>query len=339
MAEERRAETGAATGDRSRWSRPARWLGENVGKAALTALVGLGVAGAVTFLGKDPSIPEQLDEIRAEVSSQGYTVRTQKKLRFRTASPAYLFVLQPPRGRTDELRVYNEEEGELELAYRFAPRGRVGSQTPFGGLRFSLIDSFDFGDDGRLEVIGSYDYAFLGGPLRVPVSLAWDEVARRYQLAPLIRRPPQIDPTTIPGPLAKRAYSNGVDLRTAGGGFRAWGVRSIAIVRSHRFEQAPESSVLLSGLPASNTRLRFVQVNPWMFRFKGARPEVFRWCFQGPTARNHGVITTAVGDEETALRRTWERVRREDQRARSGLAFGRPTMIGAVVGGSCLLGE
>ena len=187
---------------------------------ALALAVGLAVAvGALTFAiagGTDdqrdlPSTGQQLDEIVAAATKQKqYAVVRRAAVLHGAGEPSYLLVLRDEalrdRFRTDlssplsdELRIYDDDDGELRLRFRLQAQnpGEV-IQRPEGdypGFLFRLAALDDFDGNGKAEIVGAFErYTLATGPLPVPVLIAWDDGAGSYRMSPLTPRPPDLTP-------------------------------------------------------------------------------------------------------------------------------------------------
>lgn len=322
---------GSTTGDGNRLL---KWLGDNVGKTVVTTLVGLAVVGGVAVLrGKDASIPEQLERVRADAAAQGFFIKTQRKLRLRAAATSDLFVLGSERRIADEVRLYDEIDGKLRLALALPFDPQIVDLDPgLDLLSFEVLASPDIGGDGRRELIGAYDYEDYLDSVQFPVAVAWDEVRRRYLFSPLLTSRPPVDLSYVDDTV-RPAYTSGLTLKAPDGRqVRAWGARSVALLAD---------DVLVTGLPGNRSvpTPRVMQINGWSLGFRDARPDVTALCVQGPSTARYGYLEVLRpgASEPRAIADAWRRVERQDRLARSGGKL--RVAIGAVIGGECFLGE
>ena len=110
--------------------------------------------------------------------------------------------ISPPKGSSDELRVYDVEDGELELRFRLQPQLRLrrddGHSVPLGpAFEISLGPIRDRNHDGRPEIVGTIDRSLFDRRPRpeegrVPFAVLWDDAQGRYRLRALVPKPPDL---------------------------------------------------------------------------------------------------------------------------------------------------
>ncbi|HEX8743945.1 MAG TPA: hypothetical protein VF712_12500 [Thermoleophilaceae bacterium] len=175
--------------------------------ASLGALIGLLVVN-----GEDdpPAIAAQLDDVVAKADDAGQYPAVQRAARLHPgASGSHLLVLRDQSQRpggiphelasppSDEIRVYDDVDGRLELRIRFHPQnfGEV-QQGPDGdapGYQFRLLSIADLDKNGTAEILGSFDrISNASGPFPLPVLISWDEDVSRYRMDALFTQPPDL---------------------------------------------------------------------------------------------------------------------------------------------------
>jgi len=200
------------------------------------ALVGHLAAGGQTApakprLGQPPPLADQWLRERAQIENEGWQIITTQQLNLRgNGRPTTLLVLNPTIGsvcsgpnatRSQEIRLYDVDDGWLRKAFAFQP-----SQRGCAALTFSILSTSDIALHGHSEVLGAYS----GEPnisvagvgvvpfgMTIPVFLSWDDASQRYTIAALIQQPPKI---------AVISYSNGQSLK---GADRLWYEAGVAI--------------------------------------------------------------------------------------------------------------
>lgn len=125
--------------------------------------------------------------------------------------PSYVFVFRDDRLRdrlrteldaprsSDEIRIYDVDDGRLHLRFRFRPQapGTV-RQLPEGdypGFLFRPLTVEDVDRNDKPELLGAFErYTLASGPLPVPVVVLWDEGALKYRISPLVQEAPRLAP-------------------------------------------------------------------------------------------------------------------------------------------------
>ncbi|MGH2959094.1 MAG: hypothetical protein ACRDKE_05775, partial [Solirubrobacterales bacterium] len=184
--------------------------------AAVIILV-VAVSGAVALIqDRKPSIEDQLGEDISTVA--GFRVESVNAMKLRGSRSGDTLVAllrdknqsDKPKGdlpvtpngdiftpKSDELRVYNVDDGRVHFEYQFLPQslGQV-RQLPEGDFpyfRFRLVQQTDLDGNAQNELVGVFERGTLAtGPQPVPVVLAWDPHSQKYSLSPLIPKPPEL---------------------------------------------------------------------------------------------------------------------------------------------------
>lgn len=188
---------GEATRERSEDSSAWRpvWRAAKVLAALIIApLAVYGVIEIIEELRDPPPIAEQLDDISREVVANNDRVILRQSADLRGAGVnSFYFVIrnedarqgadEPGSGRSDELRIYDDVDGDLKLRFRFRPT-RTRVQQPL----FSRFEGArDFDRDGTGEVIGGFGEAYhAASSLVVPFVIRWEQEAARYRISGLL---------------------------------------------------------------------------------------------------------------------------------------------------------
>jgi hypothetical protein len=145
-----------------------------------------------TLWGKPRSIASQLDEVRAEARHRGLAPVIDRDVVLH-GSTSHLFVFRSTLATdptvsapSDEIRIYDEESGELHRRVRFAPRARE--------FQFALYGVRAFDETDQRQLVGSYERDFPDYSAAYPVAIVWDPARHRYRLAGLLSRPRRLLP-------------------------------------------------------------------------------------------------------------------------------------------------
>ena len=181
-----------------------------------------------------PPIPVQIAAIERRAANDGEYVRSlvNGPLDLHgTGQESRLFLFTRTRLRqadpapSDEIRIYDDQEGWLRQTFRFRPAG-AGVQFRFRGAR-------DIDADGATEVVGAFAspdgrYAML------PFAIDWQAIDGRYAVVPLDLGPPVLSRTRMPNRfrvqarLYRKLYTDAVTIRDA---------TSRQEVRGHRVQE------------------------------------------------------------------------------------------------------
>jgi hypothetical protein len=189
--------------------RPQMALGRVVSAVAVAALLGA-AAGSVIGESTTPSISSQLDAVLKQAVDRGTYPAVRRTLRLHRGAPrSQLIVLRDDSERpggiprelalppSDELRLYDEVGGRLDLRLAFHPQnpGEVqqGPDGDFPGYRLQVMQVMDVNRDGNAEVLLSFERrSNASGPLPVPVLLWWDAAADAYRVDPILTEAPEL---------------------------------------------------------------------------------------------------------------------------------------------------
>jgi hypothetical protein len=300
---------------------------------ALVALIIAGVAGAIYVAAtRDPSITEQLAEIRKEAASDSARTVVNRRMDLRgTGEKAHLLVFRDDRvlsalgvrrvrfAPSDEIRIYEEVDGELRLRFRFQPEVPP-SQAPYV---FTLESAGDRDGNGRPEVIGAYARVAMRAFMPTPVVLSWDDARGAYALYPLLYGEPSLRRVADPGLYGRTARSRYrrpvlLEDRRTTASVRGFGAESIALAVSDGAVKLMTSYVQQAATHAARKRF---EVAAWVVDLQRPRPEGFQ-CQVLPeteaSAQRFYPTISVVGGEEggegpsrQSLQRLWR-----DQRHR-----------------------
>jgi hypothetical protein len=137
--------------------------------------------------GEDPSVPAQLKAIRGAAAAENLHVVADRRVHLRSGVDSRLMVLRDDRRhgtQSDEVRVYDELSGALQMMYAFQPDR--------GGYVFRADRVGDLDGDGRPEVVGSYTSSHKGTTLRVPLAISYRGPDLGYRASSLIKDPPAL---------------------------------------------------------------------------------------------------------------------------------------------------
>jgi hypothetical protein len=343
------AESPAATSEAERPSTRTRkilsWVADHVAATVIGLLITAGVAAGGTVLFSKGEVGTQLDNLRGSFADQGLSVRYYKKVAMHPGAPSDVFVLSPPTKtvKPDQLRIYDEVDGSLQERFSLDPTeisqpvgtpGESGDTTLAPG--FEVDDVTDVNGDGQNELIGSY-IAGVGVAIRVPVVVGWSSAQHDYQVAPLLRQSafePPYPPRRI-DPARQANYEQPFVFRGVGSSpMRAWAAETIVIAKAARGRGA----TLVAAVPGP--KFPEIQIAYWAL---SAPPPLFSekplvsMCVQGPGGSTRFISRKAKSlNPKDLLTATYRKSVRLDARSRAG---GGGVFLGAVIGGSCLVGE
>ncbi len=219
-----------------------------------------------------PSVGDQLTGIREDAAEAGGTVVSSRSVELHGLETRSHIVVVRSEPDADELRIYDEEEGELEGMLTFRP---TAPEFVYGTLELVAVDDLDA--DGDQELVA--DYLIQDPPLtivRVPIAVTWDEAARDYALWPLLTKPPALargyrGGRLTTGPSFQNAYT--LSEPDADHALRGYGVSSLIVDR--------DSDLLVTGVvefappPVYSAHLA---INLHAIGLREPRPELHRFC-------------------------------------------------------------
>ncbi|HYG96542.1 MAG TPA: hypothetical protein VD741_05480 [Solirubrobacterales bacterium] len=195
-------------GDESRWRRTVGWLGEHV---AVPISVGTAVTAVSLFFltplgnsdGDDtppaPPLSTQWLHVHADIARQGWKIVKKRTADLRgNGEPSTILVLSPPAksclsktpAHSEQVRIYDVEEGKLERQLTFQPKTLGCPPWEFEFMKIAplreygdapiILGRFSGGDDAFFE------------ELTIPVAIAWSDRVGDYNLRPLLVQPPSL---------------------------------------------------------------------------------------------------------------------------------------------------
>lgn len=232
------------------------WLADKAG----TAAVGLLVVAALTGLGlllfggsggeddPPPPLSTQWLHERAAIARKGWRIAERREVDLRgIGEPSTVLVLSPPaKSCTDpnptgsqQIRIYDVDDGRLERAMTFQPKLDGCPPMQFEFVRVAPLREYD---DAPL-ILGRFDGGIdsFSDEISVPVVIAWDDREQQYALRPLLVQPPHLVDLTHSGgkPLrgfdrdwyrqAREVFGHPVDL---GSSFAGYAVADFTFGRS-----------------------------------------------------------------------------------------------------------
>lgn len=189
-------------------------------------VTGLAVGGTLLAIqailrSKEPDpIPQQLDRLTQEFEAGSSTVLDLRPANFHGSGvSSYVFIIRderlsgvedPGSRRSDEVRIYDEIDGSLELAFRFRPELAtpdtswvVGEPIPYA---FVLRSLQDLDRDGRDELVGGYGVWTMAPTLPTPIAITWE--GGRYRMQALVPSSPDIAKPPSPGAFGRTWLPN-----------------------------------------------------------------------------------------------------------------------------------
>jgi len=169
------------------------WAVGTVAAALLgAAAVWLVVQASDSLFGKHQSIGQQVAHVRSAAVAAGKDVAFQRRLELRPGVQSDVFVLRPSSvtARSAEIKIYDEEGGDLNLKLAFQPRANDASHG--FAFPFEQIALADLNGDGTDEVVGAYLVQGRSiNPVHIPVVAYWNDRPTRYELKPVLESPPE----------------------------------------------------------------------------------------------------------------------------------------------------
>ena len=182
--------------DPGRWDWTARLLAAGAGIAGIITAVVLVVWGFSTPT--PPPMAAQIAAIERRAAKEGHYVRqvVGGALDLHgSGQDSRLFVVSDSEVRrgepapSDELRIYDEQDGWLRRAFRFRPA------EP--GVKFEFRGARDIDGDGAVEVVGGYAAPDARNAV-LPLAIEWQGFAQRYAIVPLDLGPPPLSTAKLP---------------------------------------------------------------------------------------------------------------------------------------------
>jgi hypothetical protein len=176
-----------------RWDRTAMSLAGVIGLAAVAILSVLVLGGFSKPT--PPALPVQVAELQRDAASHGEYMQPLGKGDLDlhgTGQASRLFVYTSAGSRSapsDEIRIYDDEDGWLKPAFRFRPA------EP--GVRFRFRRVQDIDADGAAEVVGGYAAPDARAAM-IPFAIEWRPFAKHYRMVPLDLGPPSLGPARMP---------------------------------------------------------------------------------------------------------------------------------------------
>jgi len=176
--------------------------------------------------------------------------------------------------RSDELRIYDLDHGDLHLAFDFRPHSPTGKQ-PGRAYEFSLHGIRDYEHNSRPEIIGAYQTLFMGPSIPRPVGIFWDDGRERYRIAPLLAAAPRFQftgPAGAYGKVAKELYAQPALLKDKAHHirFRAYGTEAFGL-RSRGFLAMIAAFIVHD---RSHADPPLYEIDAWQINFQLTLPQV-----------------------------------------------------------------
>lgn len=192
-----------------------------------------------------PSLSTQWLHVHAAIARQGWKIAEKRTADLRgNGEPSTILVLSPPAKsclsktpvHSQQVRIYDIEEGRLERQLTFQPRTLGCPPWEFEFMKVAplreyssapvILGRFSGGDDAFFE------------DLNIPVAIAWSDRTGHYSLKPLLVQPPSLavftygDDKPLTGfdrtwyAAARKVYGHPVDL---GSGLSGYAVEEVAL--------------------------------------------------------------------------------------------------------------
>jgi hypothetical protein len=250
--------TGKERSDESRLRRAINWLGKEVavqvGVGVIVTAVGLFFLAPLGDSDGDdtspaPPLSTQWLHVHAEIARQGWKIVEKRTADLRgNGEPSTILVLSPPAksclsktpAHSQQVRIYDVEEGQLERQLTFQPRTLGCPPWEFKFMKITPLR--EYGD--APVILGRFsggNEAFFE-ELTIPVAIAWSHRTGHYILRPLLVQPPSLAVINGYGgdrPLtgfdrtwyekARKVYGHPVDL---GSGVSGYAVEEVALGHS-----------------------------------------------------------------------------------------------------------
>ena len=328
------------------------WVTDHVAGTLVGLLVtALATAGVAYVVGRDQSTGQKIDQIFASLEEEGLEVREKRKVQLHAGATSYLFAVgRKGRFEPDELRIYDDEGGSLKESFSFAPT--IESRDPSVSAvpaDFTVLRVADLREDGRPELLGSYDSISPLGKVRLPVSIVWHPAQGKYELAPLLPEPPRATGSSAnlaDTPLAP--FESPYVVSSGDGAFTAWAAESLTLLDRPLYFARGKPLYLGTAYPPADAEApqalagKRLDVAYWGVGtdVESGVPSVVRLCWT--VDERLGELEVGTGEEpEDAIERGWNSLAAADERSRRGETS--PSEVFNVGGvgpeGQCIFGE
>jgi hypothetical protein len=243
-----------------------------------------------------PAVGAQIDEIRELAAKRGSSTRfTLRGVQLHPGGRSHMFVLSPENHGSDELRIYDEVEGQLRLRFSFRPstRGHRGTlrAPPSDQQTAGTLDYWtsqrpivaDIDGDGTREILVSYsmraDFDEFGATVRLPLIFGWDDTSRGYRVSALLSARTALRPGC--SALGRAVYARGPYVLRDGRPDRqqrvtACAVSSATVLRLSQQSHTPR--VIATATDATRNgdvkKTRTLAVTPYLVTMSKGRPSV-----------------------------------------------------------------
>lgn len=242
----------------------------------ITIAVSAFVATRISGGGPAP-LGSQLDSIREKAAAEGkYAVRAEAVALHGRGKSSEFFVFRDKEnaetflsGRSDEIRIYDDENGVFQEAFRFQPKVK---RVPY---RFVSAGVGRYDDEtDRNEIVGEFVHQFVDIAIPLPVVVLWDENLGEYRLRSLLPTPPKIRPVHDPGvwgEVVAHGYK-GEELRdaTSGASVRVFGADQFSVRR----QPFPIFAAAFTLRARCNECLHIDEVQAWRMNFEQPVPAI-----------------------------------------------------------------
>lgn len=229
--------------------RVALWLADRTGAAIIGALAGVVVVVGLAAIGlsqgdgsdpmeNPPPLTSQWLRERAEIAREGLRIALNRRVDLRgIGEPSTVLVLRPPSKsclndttvRSQQIRVYDVEEGLLHQALKFEPRTKGCPPLEFRFVQIAPLREYD----DTSQVLGKFVGGIDGFPdeITIPVVISWKASLQRYVISPLLTQPPSLVEFTFGSGSPLRGYDRtGTGRRSTHSSTRStWGQGSLAM--------------------------------------------------------------------------------------------------------------
>jgi hypothetical protein len=276
------------------------------GTVAAAAALGLVIASRGFSPVKPPPVAVQIAAVRSRAAAEGKTTILARLEHLRGADQeSWLFVLRPVTHGSDELRIYEVVDGLLQLRFDSEPltggeRGPLyvqpqeqqrTAQIDYGLKNLQAVDLFG---NGEQELIADYEQLSLGAFEQLPIIVAWDDLAQRYRLTPVLTEPPPLAAGYPPDASQGAAYLMR-DTRTRTP-LRMWAVAGYLVIPG----TGPASATLAIANSTSSASGRSgLLINTYDVTVSAARVTITLHC-TSPNPPGQVILTTA--DPQPILR-------------------------------------
>jgi hypothetical protein len=255
--------------------------------------------------GSPPSVATQLERIRKqEAARRRHTVYSAKLDFHGTGTLSYLMVLRDDRfdnldasaraaGVSDEVRIYENHDGVLEMVYTFMPRSTGGLDRPF---LFRIEAAEDIDGNGEMEVIGAFGPLAMEPFAPIPLMIDWDDDAG-YGVRTILNNPPGFEVLRkrgIYGMASQRFYTRPTvltDTHTLES-VRGYAVEDLAVLAG------PDEPVMIGSFivkARSHAKLELIQIMGWQINVQDPNFPATPCYTKRPIFTKHSVPTSQLG--------------------------------------------